>query len=315
MKALSHPWLALFRLPNLFTVPGDVLVGFVIVMPRHTAGLFDLVFAVIAALFFYMAGLAMNDLVDVEKDRRERRGRPIADGRITPKAARNAVFVLLAGGLLLCAAIGVPPLLVGAMLGGIIFLYNMYARANRFFGAVTMGLCRSGSVLLGAAAALPSGWPGWELYYVALWWTAMIGAVTWIAAKEVMRRPFGRVRWLPLQILVAGGLAILLFSEQQNPQSLFRAVFGIAFAVLLAYQAAVRLGMSTRVKTPSGRLVEYDPDSLYPPAIGILISALIPMQAAMLILFSDEPWVLLCALLLLLCWPISRWFAKKFSPS
>ena len=315
MLRRRHPWLSLIRLPNLLTVPGDVLVGFVIIMPLHAGGLPELICAVMAACLFYAAGLIMNDLVDAEKDRTERPDRPIASGEVSRTSARNVTAALLACALMVCGIAGLSVLLVGAALGGLVFVYNMYARANRFLGSLVMGMCRAGSIALGAAAALPSEWPGWEIFFVLGWWVAVVGSITWLASKEVMRRPFGTIRWLPLIVMVCGGLIVLMLSEQQNPQSLFRSVFGIAFAVLLAYQSGIRLGVPLRVKAKNGRVLEYDPTSIYPPAIGVLISALMPMQAAMLILFSDEPWVLLSALLLLIGWPVNRWLAKKFAPS
>jgi len=309
------PWLSLLRLPNILTVPGDAIVGFILVMPFHQGGLLQLISAIIAGLCFYAAGLVMNDLVDVEKDRVERPGRPLASGAISLRAAKIATAALLAAALVMVGISGVLPLIAGMALGSLIFIYNLYARRNRFFGSLTMGLCRAGSVALGAACALPFSWPGWELVFILGWWTTFIGVVAWLASREVINAAYNQTRWLPMVVLAGGGLYILFFSAQQNPQSLFRAVFGMAFCMLLTYYAALRLGTPMHVRSPVGRVKELDAAKIFPPAIGLLISTLIPLQASMLILMSNEPWVLLAALLLLISWPINRWLAGHFAAS
>ena len=63
-------WLQLVRAPNLLTVPGDPLAGFLLA----TFGVLraQAAFAVGASLCLYAAGLLWNDLFDLEEDRRER---------------------------------------------------------------------------------------------------------------------------------------------------------------------------------------------------------------------------------------------------
>src|SRR5438876_11164896 len=93
-------WLQLFRVPNLFTVPGDPLAGFLLA----TGGRIDarVVFAILASLFLYAAGLAMNDLADFDEDRRERPKRPLASGAISRGAAWIATGNLVIFGLGMC---------------------------------------------------------------------------------------------------------------------------------------------------------------------------------------------------------------------
>jgi 4-hydroxybenzoate polyprenyltransferase len=77
------------RLPNLFTVPGDPIAGFLLACgaANQRVALLDyrVAFAVIASLCLYSAGLVMNDLFDLEEDRRDR---PEASARKPPN--RNA---------------------------------------------------------------------------------------------------------------------------------------------------------------------------------------------------------------------------------
>ena len=145
-------WLQLFRVPNLFTVPGDPLAGFLIA----TGGQLDsrAVCAVLASLCIYAAGLAMNDLADFAEDLRERPKRPLPSGAISRSAAWIVVANLILLGLGLCFLAGPAAVLMGfgTVLG--VVLYNFLTKKIPVIGALNMGLCRGLSLLLGAAAGL-----------------------------------------------------------------------------------------------------------------------------------------------------------------
>src|SRR5438874_1337202 len=103
-KKLRPPraWLQLFRAPNLFTVPGDPVAGYLLVVRGSFTGA---VFAAIgASLCFYCAGLVLNDIADIEEDRRDRPMRPLPSGAIDLRTAHIVGASLLAGGLAICAA-------------------------------------------------------------------------------------------------------------------------------------------------------------------------------------------------------------------
>ena len=76
MKIL--PWLRFFRVVNLPTVPGDVLVGASVVtaLSTHATGMSRLLCAAcLVSVFMYMFGLAQNDILGAKTDV----GRPIPD--------------------------------------------------------------------------------------------------------------------------------------------------------------------------------------------------------------------------------------------
>src|SRR5262245_2678680 len=105
---LRH-WLQLFRVPNLFTVPGDPLAGFLLATGWTHEGRAWLdgraAFAVVASVCLYAAGLAMNDLCDLAEDRRDRPARPLASGAIPVSAAWIACGALCAIGIIAMAAL------------------------------------------------------------------------------------------------------------------------------------------------------------------------------------------------------------------
>lgn len=146
---LWQVWAELLRLPNLFTVPGDILVGWVLSGMR---GCFPL-FAIAASLSLYSAGLLLNDSCDAQIDAHERPNRPIPSGRIRLRTVLFVAIVLSALGLLLSGS-GFP---IAVCLLGLILFYNILAKHLPWIGVLTMGCCRGANLCLGAAATWPIG--------------------------------------------------------------------------------------------------------------------------------------------------------------
>src|SRR6478735_4188709 len=99
------PWLRLMRLPNVFTAIADVAMGFLVVDRELSNPLALGVVAVVSALL-YTAGMVLNDVFDVEIDRRERPFRPLPSGQIGVTTARVFGFGLLLVGMILGAVAG-----------------------------------------------------------------------------------------------------------------------------------------------------------------------------------------------------------------
>ena len=99
MASPLRTWLQLFRAPNLFTVPGDPLAGYV--LASYGALESDVFFAVGASVCFYAAGLLDNDLADLAEDRAERPARPLPSGAASPRAVRGAAGLLTVLGFFL----------------------------------------------------------------------------------------------------------------------------------------------------------------------------------------------------------------------
>ncbi len=199
-------WLQLVRLPNAFTVIADVLAG--TMLARGTWQPWPLIVVlVVSAVGMYWAGMILNDLYDVDKDRLQNRGRPLVDGRIETATARRVAYALLIGGIAatLVASIALvegntsiastaPAFwlryytpLVAVGLAAAIWLYDGPLKATAI-GPLLMGLCRVGSLLLGISI-------GWWLAPTQPWnanylWVAAIGhgvyvmGITWSARRE-----------------------------------------------------------------------------------------------------------------------------------
>lgn len=150
-------WGRLLRLPNVFTTHADVLVGLmatgVISESPATAGAI-----LVSSSLLYLGGIALNDVVDLDEDRRERPQRPLPSGAISPGRAAAAAFGMLAGGVLTGLVAGyfagssAPPCLAIG-LAGLILCYNFFGKRTAF-GPLLLGLCRFANVLLGWSPAM-----------------------------------------------------------------------------------------------------------------------------------------------------------------
>ena len=153
----ENPWLRLFRVPYLLTVPGDALVGAAFMMPAGGATRPQAFAAGVGVLLLYMYGLVDNDLADAAADAENAPERPIPRGEISPSAAMVAMLVCLIAASLL------PNWIVWHFRSGerLPFAWNMvmvllvcciYAY-NRKKRAWLMGACRGLSVCCGGMAA------------------------------------------------------------------------------------------------------------------------------------------------------------------
>ena len=155
MKEKILAWRRLFRVVNLPTVPGDVLVGaaaMIALSPRAVASgeapvLTSVVVASVASVFLYMYGLADNDLVGASTDK----GRPIPDGLVSPLAARIARGLCWLA-VLACGFVARLPLEWWAVSLALLVAIAFY---NRTKLSVLMGFCRGANVLCGVAALSP----------------------------------------------------------------------------------------------------------------------------------------------------------------
>jgi 4-hydroxybenzoate polyprenyltransferase len=145
-------WLELVRVPAVLSAWSNILAAHLIA----TSGsphwrLLGLQLAITTCLF--MAGAILNDCFDRDRDSREHPDRPLPSGRIGPRTAWAAGFILLGAGVLLGAAAGPGRLLLAVLLAGTILAYDAHLRRGAV-GPPAMGLARWLNWLLGLSAGL-----------------------------------------------------------------------------------------------------------------------------------------------------------------
>ena len=215
-------WAQLVRLPNVMTVIADVAAAFLLVSHgAEPVGRFAVV--ILAGVALYWAGMILNDVFDVEKDKAERPTRPLASGRISITSATVIGWALLVGGVVLAAASGfIPaadstvtylPAILAVALAIMIVLYDGPLKKTPF-AAVAMGACRVLSFLLGASpvVVLDNGMLPKYLVGIALGFGTYIMGVTTIARREATG---GRSPNLSNGLIVTTvGAGLMAFSPQ-----------------------------------------------------------------------------------------------------
>ena len=190
---MKNRWLRLFRVQNLVTVPGDVLVGAAACGALTTARAPQLALLCAASVLMYMYGLVDNDIVGASTDPKTR---PLAAGEISMGAARAARTVCLCLAVL-ALYFGRGQFLVLVALTVAIQLYN------RTKNPLLMGAARGLNVLVGGLAWIP-----------AAIWLVYVAGVTKFSEREAFDPTNDRkvallvYGLLVLQIL---GLAVCLF--------------------------------------------------------------------------------------------------------
>lgn len=157
MNSTSRPstfvaWAQLVRLPNVFTVIADVGAAYLLV----TGGpdpVGRLLLVLIAGIALYWAGMILNDVFDIDRDRQERPNRPIAAGQVPLTAATSAGWMLLVIGVVAGFFCGLVPGVVALILAMMVVAYDGPLKSTPLAPAA-MGSCRFLSFLLGATAAL-----------------------------------------------------------------------------------------------------------------------------------------------------------------
>ena len=91
-------YLRLLRAANVFTALTDVMMGYACVQ-RGLVPLPPLAGLLAASALLYLAGMVLNDVFDIDDDRRERPQRPLPAGRISLRTARILGSDAVAGGL------------------------------------------------------------------------------------------------------------------------------------------------------------------------------------------------------------------------
>lgn len=283
------------RVPNLLTVPGDPIVGFFswgsirYFSPGAKAfvtigDVTMLIPCVVSVLMLYCAGLVLNDLFDMNEDRRDRRHRPLPAEVISVTSAVVVTVTLFVGGLAAARFNG--PLCAGiaGVLSLAIVSYNAGAKRIPIIGPLNMGLCRGLSVFMGLAVTSSLGLGSdsasalltWEKLSMLLTWpfysitplVLYIATISLIASRETKSVRMLIQPWLPATVV-----GIWMFCLIQPAPGWEWPADGACMLIIAGLPVVMTLISGWRLKgKPSPRIVQ--------SAVGELIGALLLIQAA-----------------------------------
>lgn len=198
----------LVRLPAVFTLIADVLLGYWFVSdslepyPIFAALL-------LSSLLMYMAGMVLNDVFDVEQDRRERPERPIPSGRISYGAAHTLGFALLIVGWGVAMGVGITMtgmrgIIFGTLLATAVVAYDWRLKRT-WMGPIAMGICRYLNLLM-VMSVLPEPF-SIRNYMLAGGIGLYITGITWFARREAAESKSGVLA--AATIVMLAGLTML----------------------------------------------------------------------------------------------------------
>ena len=158
MKNVSiKDYLALVRLPNLFTLPSNILVGMATVssLAFTLTSFTQFLLLVTISVLLYCVGIVLNDLYDFDIDRKERPNRPLPSGKISRRSAIVLVAIFSTIALILSLQVSFSTLVISSILFSVIFGYDKYLK-NTHAGPFTIASARVMNILLGTSVSLRS---------------------------------------------------------------------------------------------------------------------------------------------------------------
>lgn len=288
-------WLQLIRIPNIFTVPGDILAGHAAVTAFTDFSLYKFLMLCLASALLYCGGLVLNDCFDYEEDLRERPKRPLPSGAISLQEAYAGWLIMTAASLLICRILSPVSFKIALSIVILVILYNGPARKFPKVAFLVMGLCRGFNILLGASTAWESENMALNVSPVFITETLYILAVTYIAYNETRKLPKQIWCKMPFFISIAGSIYCVII---HGPN-----VIGLCVCLLF-------LGVTYKI---CNSLNDSLPVKMIPPKIGQLIRNLMLLQAAFTVLAKPEYWWL--SLVILLAIPFATRISRKFYSS
>ena len=146
-------YLLLIRLPNVFTTPSNILVGYFAAVAVAEADGVHLIALMISSGLLYIAGIILNDYFDIEIDKRERPRRPLPSGNISKTRALVIAIIALLIANTIALILSPVSLAVSLALTLAIIAYD-YKLKHGLSGPFAMGGTRFLNVIYGASPVL-----------------------------------------------------------------------------------------------------------------------------------------------------------------
>jgi len=246
MYQLAKQYAALMRISNLPTCWTNVLTGCAIgsVGACEPVAILPVIILAIIISLFYMAGMALNDLVDVKIDKEQRPDRPIASGRISPRAALIFIVMLFATAIILLLIYFRHCIYLAMLLAAMIVLYDITHK--RFsYSVVFMASCRALIYIISACAVFGAGTREFstDIAIASAILGSYIALVTLIARSENKQQIHKR-RWLSIAIMLLVPTVFAL----SLPATVYPCIIALALLIILSRAALLAFTEPPRIK-------------------------------------------------------------------
>ncbi|MFH1719520.1 MAG: UbiA family prenyltransferase [Planctomycetota bacterium] len=246
MRTLIKQYAALTRICNLPTCWTNVLTGAAIgsIAASKPLAVAPAVLLAIIISLFYMAGMALNDLLDLKIDQKERPDRPIASGRISQRAALIFIILLFVAAMALLLIFFPHCIYFAILLCAMIILYDMTHK--RFsFSVVFMASCRALVYVVSAYAIFGRSTKEFRAdTALASTILALYIAFMTIIARSENKQQIDKSRWLSVAVILLVPAAFLL----SLPEQFYPYIIAVILLILLIRAAVFVFGEPPKIK-------------------------------------------------------------------
>jgi len=149
---MASGYLKLMRPANCAMTALSVLVGAMLVTKFGAFYSLATYIAIIAAFIISGAGNAINDYVDIEADKVNKPNRPLASGKIKPKAALGFSMTLFILGMVMASFINPIALVIAVVNSLLLITYSFYLKERMLIGNASVSYLVGSGFLFGGAA-------------------------------------------------------------------------------------------------------------------------------------------------------------------
>ena len=138
-------WFQLIRLPHLFTVPGDPLIGFLTaggLAQSAGGGYFQIAAVCFISFAMSLFGIITNDLADIQIDMTQHPDRPLPRGIVSPRAASYAAQLCFLAAVVPAVCLGWRFTFITLVALICIYTYNFYVKYRPKRASMMMAVMR-----------------------------------------------------------------------------------------------------------------------------------------------------------------------------
>lgn len=287
MNPRARSFLNLIRFPNVMTAAADPLAGFLLVngdvndWRRYAPVL-------LGSMCLYAGGVTLNDVFDIEQDRRERPNRPIPAGEFSRAGAAKLAATHLLVGLALLAVFAPGSLWAAVPLVALIFAYDAGGKRT-IAGPLLMGGCRALNLALGALAA--GGTMSGSPLLAAVLLGVYVASVTLFAQTETITSSSFRLSLADLGVFVPF-IALAVSDERHGMQDVPKLMVPVLVAAL--------------VRSMGGRAIESGRPEDVQAAVKAFVLGIVAFDACCVLREGNLIGAALVASLLIPCWITAR---------
>ena len=256
---MLRQYLTLFRLPNVFTAPSNILAGYyAVVEPANASGL-HLAILIICSILLYLSGIVLNDYFDIEVDRRERPLRPLPAGTVSKRKVLLIGIVFIIAANFISLLVSTSTFIIAAILSGTIVSYD-YRMKYSVYGPGMMGAARALNVMLGSSPIFLTTVlninNSARIAVVTVSLFVFVFAISRLSRKEIdetdkvrtAKRSFLMI-FAVLAIIIVSGLVGVFLKDLFANLALFAIIMIITFKPLLQRQPLSSKDIQRTIKT------------------------------------------------------------------